>query len=75
VQQRLALTARDERQLWLGVPLGVPDPSSLVTTVKAILATKIGQAGAHLLLINRPAIPWQRRRALLRSQKISGRTL
>ena len=57
VQQRLVLTARDERQLWLGVPLGVPDPSSLVTTVKAILATKIGQAGAHLLLINRPAIP------------------
>jgi hypothetical protein len=57
VQQRLALTARDERQLWLGVPLGVPDPSSLVTTVKAILATKIGQAGAHLVLINRPAIP------------------
>ncbi|HEX6825715.1 MAG TPA: hypothetical protein VF077_05295, partial [Nitrospiraceae bacterium] len=57
VQQRLALTARDERQLWLGVPLGVPDPSSLVATVKAILGTKIGQAGAHLVLINRPAIP------------------
>jgi len=57
VQQRLAFTARDERQLWLGVPLGVPDPSSLVTTVKDILATKLGQAGAHLLLINRPSIP------------------
>jgi hypothetical protein len=39
------------------VPLGVSDPSSLVTTVKAVLATKIGQAGAHLLLINRPSIP------------------
>ena len=57
VRQRLASTAGDERQLWLGMALGAPDPSSLVTAVKAILATKIGQAGTHLLLMNRPSFP------------------
>ena len=57
VRQRLAPTAGDERQLWLSMALGVSDPSSLVTTVRAILATKVGQAGPHLLLMNRPAIP------------------
>ncbi|MCI0427070.1 MAG: tetratricopeptide repeat protein [Nitrospiraceae bacterium] len=57
VRQRLAPTAGDERQLWLGMALGVSDPSTLVTTVRAILATKVGQAGPHLLLMNRPAIP------------------
>jgi tetratricopeptide repeat protein len=57
VQQRLAPTARDERQLWLGVALGAPDPSSLVKAVKAILTTKIGQAGPHLLLMNKLSIP------------------
>ncbi len=56
-QQRLAPTARDDRQLWLGVTLDAPDPSSLVTVVKAILATKIGQSGAHVLLMNRPSVP------------------
>jgi hypothetical protein len=57
LQQRLAPTARDERQLWLGVTLDAPDPSSLVTAVKTILATKIGQSGTHVLLMNRPSIP------------------
>jgi hypothetical protein len=57
VQQRLAPTSRDERQLWLGVTLGAPDPSALVIAVKAILATSIGRTGTHLLLINRPPIP------------------
>jgi hypothetical protein len=37
--------------------LGASDPSSLVTTVKAALATKVGQAGTHLLLMNGAAIP------------------
>ena len=57
VQQRLAPTGRDGRQLWLGVALGAPDPSSLVTSVRAILATKIGQSGTPLLLMNGPSIP------------------
>jgi len=57
VQQRLAPTARDERQLWLGVTLGAPDSSSLVTAVKAILATNIGRTGTHVLLMNRLPIP------------------
>jgi len=57
VQQQLAPTARDERQLWLSMALDVPDPSSLVAAVRAILATKVGQTGTHLLLMNRPAIP------------------
>ena len=57
VQQRLAPTAGDERQLWLGMTLGASDPSSLVTAVRAILATKAGQVGPHLLLMNGPAIP------------------
>jgi hypothetical protein len=57
MQQRLAPTARDERQLWLGVTLGAPDPSSLVTAVNAILATNIGRIGTHVLLMNRPPIP------------------
>ena len=57
VRQRLAPTAWDERQLWLGMALGAADPSSLVTAVRAILATKVGQAGSHLLLMNGSAIP------------------
>ncbi len=57
VRQRLTTTAGDERQLWLGLALSAKDPSSLVTAVKAALATKVGQAGTHLLLIKRPAIP------------------
>ncbi|MFI5247519.1 MAG: tetratricopeptide repeat protein, partial [Nitrospirales bacterium] len=57
VRQRLAPIVRDERQLWLGVALGAPDQFSLVTTVRAALATKVGQAGTHLLLMNRSAIP------------------
>jgi hypothetical protein len=57
VRQRLAPTAGDERQLWLGMALGASDQSSLITAVRAALSTKIGQAGTHLLLINGPAIP------------------
>ena len=57
VRQRLAPTAGDERQLWLGMALGASDPSSLVTAVRATLATKVGQVGPHLLLMNGPAIP------------------
>jgi hypothetical protein len=57
LRQRLAPIARDERQLWLGMALGASDPSSVVTTVKAALATKVGQAGTHLLLMNGAAIP------------------
>jgi tetratricopeptide (TPR) repeat protein len=57
VRQRLAPTAGDERQLWLGMTLGASDPSSLVTAVRATVATKVGQAGTHLLLMNGPAIP------------------
>lgn len=57
VRQRLASTSGDERQLWLGMALGVSDPSSLVTTVRAAVTTKVGQAGTHLLLMNEPAIP------------------
>jgi len=57
VRQRLTTTAGDERKLWLGLALSAEDPSSLVTAVKAALATKVGQVGTHLLLIKRPAIP------------------
>ncbi|MBU6482838.1 MAG: tetratricopeptide repeat protein [Nitrospirae bacterium] len=57
VRQRLAPTSGDERQLWLGMVLGASDPSSLVTAVRATVATKVGQAGTHLLLMNGPAIP------------------
>ena len=57
VRQRLEPTAWDERQLWLGMALGASDPSSLVTAVRAILATKAGQVGPHLLLMNGQAIP------------------
>jgi hypothetical protein len=57
VRQRLAPTAGDERQLWLGMDLGASDPSSLFTAVRAALSTKGGQAGTHLLLINGPALP------------------
>jgi hypothetical protein len=57
VRQRLAPTAGDERQLWLGMVLGAADTSSLVTAVRAILATKVEQTGTHLLLMNGPAIP------------------
>jgi hypothetical protein len=57
VQQRLAPMPGDERQLWLGMTLGAADPSSLVTAVSAILATKVGQVGPHLLLMNGQPIP------------------
>lgn len=57
VRQRLAPTAGDERQLWLGMALGATDPSSLVTAVRAIVSTKVWQVGPHLLLMNGPAIP------------------
>ena len=57
VRQRLAPTAGDERQLWLGMALRASDPSSLVTTVRATVATKVEQVGPHLLLMNGPAIP------------------
>jgi hypothetical protein len=57
VQQRLAPMPGDERQIWLGMTLGAADPSSLVTAVSAILATKVGQVGPHLLLMNGQAIP------------------
>jgi hypothetical protein len=57
IRQRLAPTAGDERQLWLGITLGAADPSSLVMAARAILATKVGQVGPHLLLMNGPAIP------------------
>ncbi len=57
VRQRLAPTAGDERQLWLGMALAASDQSSLVTAVRAALSTKVGQAGTHLLLMNGPAIP------------------
>jgi len=57
VRQRLAPTAGDERQLWMGITLGASDPSTLVTAVRVLLATKAGQAGPHLLLMNGPAIP------------------
>ena len=57
VQQRLAPMPGDERQLWLGMILGAADPSSLVTAVSAILATKVGQVGPHLLLMNGQPIP------------------
>ena len=57
VRQRLAPTAEDERQLWLGMAIGASDLSSLVTAVRATVATKVGQVGPHLLLMNGPAIP------------------
>jgi len=57
VQQRLTPMPGDERQLWLGMTLGAADPSSLVTAVSAILATKAGQVGPHLLLMNGSAVP------------------
>jgi len=57
VRQRLSPTAGDERQLWLGTALGAADPASLVTAVRAVLATKVGQVGSHLVLMNGPAIP------------------
>jgi hypothetical protein len=37
--------------------LDAADQSSLVTAVRAILATKAGQVGPHLLLMNGPAVP------------------
>jgi len=57
VRQRLAPTAEDGRQLWLGMALGASDPTSLVTAVKAIVATTVGQGETHLLMMNGPAIP------------------
>jgi len=57
VQQRLTPMPGDEGQLWLGMTLGAADPSSLVTAVSAILATKVGQGGPHLLLMNGSPFP------------------
>lgn len=57
VRQRLTPRAGDERQLWLGITLGMADTSSLITAVRAALSTQVGQAGTHLVLINGPAIP------------------
>ena len=57
VRQRLASAAGDERQLWLGMDLGVSDLSSLVAAVRAALSTTVGQAGTHLLLMSGPVIP------------------
>jgi tetratricopeptide (TPR) repeat protein len=57
VQQRLAPTTRDERQLWLGVALRASDPLSLATAVRDVLATKVGRTGTHLFLMNRSPIP------------------
>jgi hypothetical protein len=57
IRQRLAPTVGDERQLWLGITLCAADPSSLVMAARAILATKVGQVGPHLLLMNGQAIP------------------
>jgi Tetratricopeptide repeat len=57
VRQRLMPTPGNERQLWLGMTLSASEPSSLMTDVKAVLATRVGQAGTHLLLINGPSIP------------------
>jgi hypothetical protein len=57
VRQRLAPSAGDERQLWLGMALGASDTSSLVTAVRTAVAKKVGQTGTHLVLMNGPAIP------------------
>ena len=57
VRQRLAPTAGDERQLWLGMALGASDQSSLIAAVGAALSTTVGQAGTQLLLMNGPVIP------------------
>jgi len=57
VRQRLAPTAGDERQLWLGIALSAADLSSQVTAVRATLAKKVRQVGPHLLLMNGLAIP------------------
>jgi hypothetical protein len=50
-------TPGNERVLWLGMALGMSEPSSLMTDVKALLAKRVGQAGTNLLLINGPSIP------------------
>jgi hypothetical protein len=57
VRQRLMPTPGNERKLWLSIALGASDLSSLMTDVKALLATRVGQAGTHLLLINGSSIP------------------
>jgi hypothetical protein len=57
VRQRLARTPGDERQLWLGLALHASDPSSLITAIRSTVATKVGQGGTHLLLMNGAAIP------------------
>jgi hypothetical protein len=57
VRQRLMPTPGNERQLWLGMTLSVSEPSSPMTDVNAVLATRVGQAWTHLLLINGPSIP------------------
>lgn len=57
VRQRLTQMAGDERQLWLGLPLGASDPSSLIAAVRAAVATKVWPGEAHVLLMNGPAIP------------------
>jgi len=57
VRQRLIPMPENERQLWLGLPLGGSEPASLLATVRTVLATRVGPAGTHLLLINGPAFP------------------
>lgn len=57
MRRRLAPTAGDERQLWLGMALGASDQSSLISAVRMALSTQGGQAGTHLLLTKGAAIP------------------
>lgn len=57
VRQRLAPTARDERQLWMGMALSVSDPASLVAAVRAAIASQVGPPGPHVLLMSGSAIP------------------
>lgn len=57
VRQRLAPTVREERQLWMGMALNASDPASLAAAVRDAIATQVGQAGPHLLLMSGPAIP------------------
>jgi len=54
---RLVQAEREVRQLWLGVAVTLSDPSTLIASVNAAMATKVGQAGTHLVLISGPAIP------------------
>jgi hypothetical protein len=57
VRQRSAQTAGSERQLWLGMALGVSDRSPQIIAVSAGHLRKVWHAEAYLLRINRPVIP------------------